>query len=351
MTITMFSVLVFIGLAEVTLRQLGYYMKYHEQVSGEYMSQYSKEQQKIPSYAGNTSFLNENTEFSIEVRTNSYGFREREIPKEKDSSEFRIVVYEDSFIDGVGAVQDSTLTRLIENGLSRTLNDTMIKVYAFGIAGSDPFFSYHYLNKYVAEVKPDLVLLALNISDFDDYVIRGGLERFKENGQVNFSSPIGYEWLYRYSFLFRFFAHRIMGMDYTFNMPDEKLAKYKKGIASYVDLISKLDDMGDKHGFKGVPMFYPIPTDIQVSFLPDFNGKYYVEEMGMTIDSLKMSGVDYINVYDCVVANLNNSDQIDKAYYPLDRHYNTRGYNILSDCSMNQLEKLVTEMKKTGRNN
>jgi hypothetical protein len=349
--IAIFSVLIFIGLAESILRQLGYYMTYPEQVSEEYKSQYSTEQQKIPSHPRNLSWIDENSEFSIRIQTNSYGFREREIPKDKDSSEFRIVVYGDSFIEGVGATQDSTLTRLMEYGLSGTLNDTMIKVYSFGIAGSDPFYSFYFLNQYVTEVKPDLVLMAFNITDFDDYVIRGGLERFNENGEVKFSSPISYEWVYEYSFLFRFFAHQIMGMDYTFNMPDEKLAKYKNGVAAYVNLISKVDEMGDNLGFNAVPLFYPIATDVQVSFLSDFDGGYWVQEMDVIIDSLKTSGMDYINIYDCVMTSFKTSNQLDKAYYPLDRHYNTTGYNILSDCSMNQLESLVTEMKKTGPNN
>jgi len=65
-----------------------------------------------------------------------------------------------------------------------------------GVSGSDPFYSYYILRYKLLKYHPDLVVLTINKTDFDDFVCRGGDERFLSNGKIQTKSRPVIEWFF-----------------------------------------------------------------------------------------------------------------------------------------------------------
>ncbi len=104
--------------------------------------------------------------FSISMQSNSYGFRDKE--RKKTSSQKRVVVLGDSFVEGYGVEQSKRFTNLLEQ-------ETGIPHLNFGISGNFGSTQYWQTYEHVAsEFDHDAVIVCLlPANDFidDDYEI------------------------------------------------------------------------------------------------------------------------------------------------------------------------------------
>ena len=75
----------------------------------------------------------------------------------------------------------------MEQLLNESKEDVKFIVYNAGISGCDPFFSYQNLKFLSPQLRPHIVILLINTTDYTDVYFRGGWERFKENNQVVYS--------------------------------------------------------------------------------------------------------------------------------------------------------------------
>lgn len=263
-----------------------------------------------PKYYSNTNHL---TEFVYKIKCNADGLRDIDHPKEKAPDEFRIMCVGNSFTEGVGAPQDSTWTRLLENRL-KPLVKRKITVFNAGKSGADPFFEYMLLKEKMINYNPDLVLLTLGSTDFSFYTFRGGFERFTPQGYKYRKGP-DWEPLYAVSYIFRYLVR------------NQLHDKYLMSPADYtIDSIKALHDIG-----QCILRFYQLSLDkkfkLAVVFYDDRNNSY-----ASIISQLKKENiVPVIDLFDYNknVEKLSNMNKR-QYYWAIDGHYNPKGYDLLA---------------------
>ncbi len=106
-------------------------------------------------------------DFSYIQRVNSLGLRGREVPAEKPANGYRIVMLGDSFTMGMGVGDDQTFSVLLEGELKPTVAacGRSIEVLNAGVDSYAPVLSFLQLKRDLWPLKPDMVVLNLDVSD------------------------------------------------------------------------------------------------------------------------------------------------------------------------------------------
>lgn len=127
-------------------------------------------------------------DFTMLYKINSLGFRDeaaREVDySTKEKEEFRIVFIGDSFTEGFGLNYSDTFSALVGIRLKQERPETKWTVINGGVASYSPLFENVYIKKKIIPLKPDLVILNLDLGDFfDDYKwSQPGLAEFDAKG-------------------------------------------------------------------------------------------------------------------------------------------------------------------------
>lgn len=132
---------------------------------------------------------------------NSLGFPDKEWETALDHKK-RILFLGDSFTEGYGAPQDSSYVSIL-----RTLIDTaQAELMNAGIAGNDPVVSYVTYRDMLYKFKPDIIVQTLSSNDMNtDIAVKGGIERFRADSAIVFSSRPWWEPIYAMSYVSRLF--------------------------------------------------------------------------------------------------------------------------------------------------
>ena len=110
----------------------------------------------------------------VPLRISNQGLREEEIPA-KAPGEFRIALLGDSFTMGHAAMEDETISHLLETRLTQTMPGTRIRVINCGIGGGGPIQELGMLRKRALPLQPDLVILQLFLgNDLDNALEKVG---------------------------------------------------------------------------------------------------------------------------------------------------------------------------------
>lgn len=96
----------------------------------------------------------------VEIKTNSHGFRERELPHRKEPGTFRIVVLGDSFIEGATLPWEDAFPQVLEKRLNAQSAGRRFEVLGLGISAYGTRHEYLALKHYGRRYEPDLVILA-----------------------------------------------------------------------------------------------------------------------------------------------------------------------------------------------
>jgi hypothetical protein len=104
------------------------------------------------------------------VETNSEGFRTQEFyPKLPDS--YRIVLMGDSFLYGYNANQEETIAVVLERLAQKEISEK-IEVFSLGIASYSTVRYAALTRAYLDYLKPNLIIVSVDQSDFEDDVVR-----------------------------------------------------------------------------------------------------------------------------------------------------------------------------------
>src|SRR5262249_55162564 len=107
----------------------------------------------------------ERSEFSIDVRLNALGFRERRLPSPKPPGVRRVVALGDSFTQGYGVAENEAWPRRLE-----TLLDARgrYEVVNLGVPGTNPRDYLSHLQDPGLAYQPDIVLVTVMGNDVQD---------------------------------------------------------------------------------------------------------------------------------------------------------------------------------------
>ena len=117
-------------------------------------------------------FTGKTVEFSNTFNTNSYGFRGKEISKEKPANVFRILMLGDSMTLGWGVEEDQTFSYIAEQELNKTAESHNLgirfEVVNAGFTAGRSLDSYYvYLRDEAFQFNPDLIII--NHLPYNDY--------------------------------------------------------------------------------------------------------------------------------------------------------------------------------------
>ena len=122
-------------------------------------------------------------EWDITYKINSMGLRDDEIgPRQKN--EFRILVLGDSFVEGYGVEAKDRFTDILEMELSDQTG-RRINVINAGTASYSPILEYKLLQEKLEVINPDLVIVALDMTDFKDEIGYYNFFSDRENKEVD----------------------------------------------------------------------------------------------------------------------------------------------------------------------
>lgn len=102
-------------------------------------------------------------EFRYFARTNSLGFRTKEI-QSKGNNEYRVLLLGDSTFWGVGVNREDTVSTLVEN-FGRTNRGINLSVYNYSVSGYNTVQELIVAQTYVRELQPDSVILGVFIAN------------------------------------------------------------------------------------------------------------------------------------------------------------------------------------------
>jgi hypothetical protein len=264
------------------------------------------------------TFRDDCPEFSNWSTVNNEGLADKIFVQAKPQGSIRIMVIGDSFIQGIGAPNDSSCPRLLESILRDQKEvPRSIEVWNCGVAGSDPIFEYILLAGRLMKYKPDLVIEAINNTDIDDINIRGGAERFRADSTVIYKKAPWFEPLYAKSFLVR----RIINSLGKYNWYWLTSAEKKKADANSIGLIesslSSFKNLCQINHAHLLVAFQPLRGDF------DTTKPYVLQPLINFCDSTHIQAID-LKSY--MVKEGYNASSITSLYWPLNGHFNSTGY-------------------------
>ncbi|MFH1319486.1 MAG: SGNH/GDSL hydrolase family protein [Bacteroidota bacterium] len=283
---------------------------------------YSPWQKNVHVYKPYHSKIINLKEYKYKLETNSEGLRDGEFSTFKPVDEYRIIGLGDSFTEGRGASADSTWVKHLKRILQQDSGKQKITAINAGISGSDPFFEYALLKERLLKYQPDLVIIAINNSDIYDIIIRGGIERFQEEGCIKYRSGPKWEWLYATSYIFRHIIHDIFEYDRMFLQHHEKAIETKQALAQIYSCILKFDELAKENGFDLLIVFHPMEYEV-------LEKEYAFGDLLTQISSeTNIMVLDLLDYY--INEEKLSSENSSEYYWKTDRHHNSKGYRIFA---------------------
>jgi lysophospholipase L1-like esterase len=268
----------------------------------------------------NIKFSHLKAEYLYSRKTNSLGLPDVEFKMAKDDNEFRIIALGDSFTEGVGTKYDSTWVKSLERILSEKYPDKLIITYNCGVSGSDVIFEYILLKEKLLIYRPDLVIVALNRSDIDDIITRGGMERFKNDGTLQFKNPPKWENLYATSSVVRLIINDLLHYNSLLIKEEEYKQNALYALNEIDKIIDKFKQLSIENNFSLLIVLHPFGYEVE-------RGRYDPEELGDVLKDNKIESLDLLEVY--FNKRQITRDNAYQFYWLIDAHHNEQGYQIM----------------------
>jgi hypothetical protein len=311
-------------LAEIFLRLTGKYQVFSEMNGQPFYTEYGQIKKGwFHIRQANDTFIPPGVDFQYQYITNKLGFRDKNYDTTKSPTVFRILVSGDSFAEGEGAPYDSTWSRILEN----YLNDKGIhtEVIDAGVAGSDILYDYVHYREKLKVLHPDLVIASLNSSDYTDYLVRGGMERFHVDGTTHIKQAPWYMPLYKHSRFVRALFHKFCGFNNTgifISYKDfDRLADSTNIL--FADVFNRYKNEANKNNANFVAVIHTIPTEIK--FPKSDPVKTTTHSLNNLADMLSGEGVRCFNLSKPLFKQF-SPITMEQLSYPHDMHYTPVAY-------------------------
>jgi len=259
-------------------------------------------------------------EFDYTRLTNSLGFSDKEWKLQKDTGIVRIITLGDSFTEGDAAPNDSAYPALLQ-----TLLGSGVEVMNAGTCGSDPVFNYKNLEDRLIKYQPNILVQTISEHDlFNDFAIRGGFERYSENGKI-YGKPTP-AWVYP-ALLSNIVRNLCCIAGYDRHRPIKNSSAYNAKLESLQQqLVHKYDSLGNANGFTTLWVILPMRHETQ-HFIYDYDFSPLKKMVAATKHSRV---VDLMPCYQSCINSTTNDYQT--YYWKIDGHHNPTGYRMMAQC-------------------
>lgn len=303
------------------------------------LKKYAFNQQDVRLYIQPFDSLNEFTpEFQYTHYYNEFGLRDRNYSNAEIDTSVVFLALGDSFTEGVGAPQDSTWAKQLEQLLQdkpTAFGKNVVCVNA-GTNGSDLFYEWYKLkNLLLPAFSPRYVLLNVNATDINDVAYRGGMERFVSKNKVVYRQAPWWEYFYAFSFIARNIAHGIFHIEpnlFTRKNYQTEEQQAVEGICNC--LLHDYTALAKQHSFRLLVIFSPIREQDILS-----------NEINPFIHCKEQLTANGVSCLDLTQAFTGYKENIHEFFWQFDGHNNSRGYAIWAQEIYNVLAQDTTALK------
>jgi hypothetical protein len=273
------------------------------------------------------------SEFTVEYRHNSLGFRDQEHESVKPAGTFRILGLGDSFTYGIGVDLDSTYLSRLEQGLNtRPGEHPRVEVIRAGIPRFWPEPERLLLERYGKRFQPNLVVVGILPNDvFDTHLgfdaVRADSSGFLQDRDAKLLGPVG-RWLYRNSHLGRLvlrgwldYRNRLPSTDKVFASDGRLEADWRKMETELARVASLAQSLGARLVILHIPQRGPWKA----------SARYLPERLS------SWAATRGIELVDALPAMSRQQDPL-ALYYRGDGHCTAAGHAVLADTLLSFLE-------------
>jgi len=270
-------------------------------------------------------------EFAYQHRYNSYGLRGNE--PNKDPTLFNILVLGDSFTEGIGAPEDSTWVSLLGKKVAERCSVRRTQVINAGVAGGDPVVAMQLLKELSNAFSPQVVLIMVNTSDIADIIIRGGAERFGDDGTIRYSNWPWWEPIHQFSYISRYLINAVAPHDWMLlNEKNHQLRKESALRTIHLSICNEMTEYCTAANAKLIVICQPRKEEVF-----DADAEYV-----QLVESLLCKGdLHFIDLRQSMLSSALPKTRVDSLYWPVDLHFTPLGYGAVSDMIYNELDTLL----------
>ena len=339
------AILIFLISLEILLRLTGVFTVYSEKIGLGYQSDWGfKHKTHFKIMRRNSEIHYEQKELTISFQSNSLGMRNGEISLQRPDSVYRIICLGDSYTEGDGAPFGHSYPRQLEMILNDGRNGNQhYEVINAGKNGSDIIYAQKLLTTVLVQLRPDLVIMAINDSDLHDIIQRDGPERFKSDNTTAYQEGPWYEQFYQYSHVFRFLIHIPLRKNKLFLSPKADQKKNKEAVEHISNSMSSLIQFGDEQNIDIRFIIHPTSAQVnpernkQLRKHPNDTDAAY--EKSSHLYQLRMTHRDHsYDLYRSLTESLSELAYTEYAW-PINGHYNAYGYGVLAEQLVDRLFK------------
>lgn len=240
----------------------------------------------------------------------------------------------DSFTEGVGTPNDSTIP--VQLGILLNQDSKLdYEVWNAGVSGSDPIYCHKLFVDKLQPFSAELVILIMNNSDIIDLIFRDGYERFLDDGTSKFKPSPWILPFYKYSHSLRM-IFQTLGYDEALLSPSEKEKESKIAITKISESLTKFYNSCQQNGTNFIVVFHAFPGE----YRDGFNSEGNILELTPHLDA---NQIPYISLHEPMGKYLNR-ENIDSYSWPIDGHYNGKGYHIMAKCIFEEITRKHPEL-------
>lgn len=314
------------GIAEWGLREAGIVASWAENNGQNHLSPFRTDfgsSFALRSGQPGTRFSFRQSEFDFEVNLNRHGVRDVDHPLPPADDEVRIAFLGDSFTMGQGAEFADSFPQQLGRLLAQS-SPHSIRVVQAGVAGSDPVFALELLERSILAEEPRWVVLTLNSSDVEDVIVRGGRDRFADDGQLRGGRAPWWEPAFNASHLVRTIAMKGLGFNWYLMREAEMRRAQDVAVEEIRRTVLAMADLGVERGYRLVVVVHPFAYDVSRRDAAP------ASEFAPIYPSLQDANVVVIDLFEFFRESI-EPDAIHEYFWPLDQHCTAAGYRLFAE--------------------
>jgi lysophospholipase L1-like esterase len=314
-------------------------------------------------------------EYQYTQTINNLGFRGPDINLTNVKDRYRILMLGDSFTMGKGVSDDQTFSALLEKSLNK---DHKVQVFNAGVDSYAPILSYFQLTKDLPQLKSDLVILNLDMSDLIQeaayrkkavYGANGeilGIEGRKEDSKPPLRTRFR-DWVDQHLYITRtifFFIEEgekrpdisirnvVISPNFVtlrHTLADDSIDRTEQWENLFSSIL-KIKQYCDKNGMQFLLTIYPWGHQVNdKEWIPGrfrfiAKGSKISDKSIHTIEQLsKQNGIELLNVFPAFRSYSGSAP----LYYSIDMHWTEAGHQIMA----RELEEYIRQKYLSSREN
>ncbi len=278
----------------------------------------------------NTEKTIKKSEFTYIAKTNTHGFREKEITR-KDSGEFRGLFLGDSMFWGVGVDDNNTISALVEQ-TAKTEGINSFKSFNYAISGYNTVQEYLVAESYMDSLEADHLIVGFFVAND---ILPNAVAFIDDQGNYDTDAEVREQIKELYKEEMGIFFHsvfcRVMAMKVFIPRGRYQIASNAKIISKSYELLAKFNSLAKRKQVKlSIVILYPRDA-VQGGMVQWWSQSR--KPGALVAEYCRQQGIEVLDMIEL----MNTTKQKDAFYFPEDGHPNQAGNQFIANSIWNNL--------------